>query len=58
MTNTLIGAIQQLDINKFVLQAFHHLAFNYEISGSLVANMLLDFLKFYTSEKTIKKVNL
>lgn len=58
LINALTRAIWVLDIDKFALQAFNCLAYNYIINGPLIANILLDLLEFYTPYKTIRKVNL
>lgn len=47
-----------MNIGKFALWAYNNLAYNYEISGPLVENILLYLLEFYTFERTIKRVNL
>lgn len=47
-----------MEVDKFVLRAFNCFAYNCEISGPLAANILLGFPKYYTPEKSLKKVNL
>lgn len=47
-----------IEINKFALRAFYCLANNREISGFLAANTLFGLQEYYTSEKTLKRVNM
>lgn len=47
-----------MKVNKFALCAFNFLAYNYEISGPLAVNTLLHPSKYYTPEKSLKRVNL
>lgn len=58
ITNPPTEAIWVMSINKFVLRVFYRFTYNCEISGSLVANILLNFLEFYISNRIIRKVNL
>lgn len=58
LENALTETVWVLDIDKFAFQAFNCFAYNYEITGPLIANILLNFLEFYTFNKTIRKVNL
>ncbi len=50
--------LRNMEVDKFALCIFNHLAYNCEISGLLAANTFLGFLEYYTSEKSLKKVNL
>ncbi len=50
--------VQTGNIDKFALRAFNRLLYDREISRPLAANILLALPKYYTPEKTIKKVNL
>lgn len=47
-----------IELNKFFLSSFNCLTHNRKISRLLVTNTLLDLLKFYASEKILKKVNM
>lgn len=49
---------KNLEVDKFVLRALSHLAYNREINELLAANIFLGFPKFYTLEKSLKRVNL
>ncbi len=47
-----------MEVDKFPLRAFNRLAYNCEISGPLAANIRLGLPKYYTSEKSLKRINL
>ena len=53
-----IRTIRMIDIDKFAFRAFNYLTYDCAISGLLIANTLLDFPKYYSSERAIKRVNL
>ncbi len=47
-----------MEVDKFALRVFNRLAYDREISGPLAANTLLGLPKYYTPEKSLKRVNL
>lgn len=56
LTNIL--TVQILDKDIFAFWALDYLFYNYEINRLLIANTLLNFLKFYIVIKNIRRINL
>lgn len=44
--------------NKFSLRAFNRLVYNREISGPLIANLLLRLPKYYTMPRDVRSINI
>lgn len=44
--------------DTFALKAFNRLAYDQEISGSLIASLLLELLKYYTIPCDVKSINI
>lgn len=49
---------RNIEVDKFVLRTFNRFAYNREISEPLATNMFLSLPKYYTSKKSLKRVNL
>ncbi len=47
-----------MEVDEFALCAFNYLAYDCEISGPLATNIVLGLPKYYTPEKSLKRVNL
>lgn len=52
-TSTIVGVL-----DKFALRAFNRLAYDQEISRSLIANLLLALLKYYTIPYDVNSINI
>lgn len=47
-----------IEFDRFAFCVFNHLTYDCEISRLLATNMLLSFLKYYTSKKILKSINM